>query len=77
MLAKGECVFCFSPGSSVGVSIADKDCKRVVVDKSIVQSPLEIGDIFVSVYGINLIGDCRVSDQNEVKTWKTIISNFS
>ena len=77
MLAKGEYVFCFSPGSPLGVVIEDKDGRCVVVGKRDEQTPLEIDDIIVSVNGINLIGDHCVSGQSKAKTWRTIFSHFS
>eukprot|EP00956_Cyclotella_meneghiniana_P016737 scaffold26687_cov51-Cyclotella_meneghiniana.AAC.2 len=85
MLAKGEYLFCFSPGSPLGVGIKDKDGK-CVVGKKVAQTPLEIDDIIVSVNGIKLIRDRNVhsiehyghvSDQNALKTWESIIKNFS
>ena len=85
MLAKGRYVFCFSPGTPLGVGIKDKDGK-CVVGKKVAQTPLEIDDIIVSVNGIKLIRDSivhsiehygHVSDQNGLKTWESIIKNFS
>ena len=77
MLAKGRYVFCFSPGSPLGVGIEDKDGRCVVVGKRDEQTPLEIDDIIVSVNGINLTRDRRVSDRNVLKTLVSIIKNSS
>ena len=69
--------FRFAPGSAIGVVVDDKDGRCVVVGKRIAQTPLEIDDIIVSVNGINLTRDRRVSDQNVLKTLVSIIKNSS
>ena len=74
MLAKEKYVFCFSPGSPLGVVIEDKDGRCVVVGKRDEQTPLEIDDIIVSVNGINLIGErCATIFSHFSKVVRTVV----